>query len=161
MKIGKDEIQKIVLGALVAGGVVYGYFNWLLGPLKQRHQNVAKSIAALEPEIGRARAQISRDLDVQKEAPIARETLAQIDGMIPEGSPVAWFPTLIGDFFKNHGIEKVSTRMNAEGAMPNLTGYRRISWGVELPKVDSLVFAKAMAALENEEPLIGVDSVTI
>lgn len=161
MKFGKEEIQKMILGSLVAVGVVYGYFDWLLSPLKLRHANVQKSIAALEPEIGRARAQIARDLDVQKQAPLAQETLAQIEGMIPEGAPVAWFPTLIGDFFKNHGIDKISTRMNGEGTVPDLPGYRRITWGVEVPKVDCMVFAKAMAALENTEPLIGVDSVTI
>jgi hypothetical protein len=161
MKFGKEEIQKMVLGGLIAAGVVYGYFDWLLSPLKLRYANTQKSIAALEPEIARARDQIARDIEVQKQAPIAQEILAQIDGMIPEGAPVAWFPTLLSDFFKHHGIEKVSTRLNGEAAVPGISGYRRITWGVELPKVDGMVFPKAMAELENTEPLIAVESVTI
>lgn len=161
MKLGKEEIQKIILGILLATGVVYGYFEWLLDPLKARHAATAKSIAALDPEIARAKAQIARDTEVKKQGPIAQETMARIDGMIPDGAPVAWFPTAMTEFFKGQGIDKANTRMTGEAAYPNLPDYRQIHWTVELPKVECLRFSRAIAALENDEPLITVDGMSI
>lgn len=160
-KLGKEEIQKIVLGILLGVGVVFGYFEWLLNPLKARHDFTLKNVAALEPEIAKAKAQVARDDEVRRQGPLAQATLAQIDGMIPEGAPVAWFPPRIADFFKNHGIDKVTTRKNGEAIHPTLPGYQRISWGVDLPKVECLSFASAIADLENTEPLLTVESINI
>ena len=53
MKLGKEEIQKIVLGSLMLVGIVYVYFNMLLGPLVQRPGIVRQSIVDLEPDGGR------------------------------------------------------------------------------------------------------------
>lgn len=33
MKLGREEVQKIVLGGLIIFGVIFSYFNLLLGPL--------------------------------------------------------------------------------------------------------------------------------
>lgn len=161
VKLGKEDIQKIVLGVLLGVGVVFGYFQWLLFPLQARHAATQKSVAALDPAIAKAKAQLARDANVQAQAPIARATLAQIDGMIPEGAPVAWFPTRMAEFFKNHGIDKTTTRLNGEAAQPNLPGYRRISWSVDLPKVEFTTFASAIADLENTELLLWIDSLSI
>lgn len=161
IKLGKEEIQKIVLGVLLGVGVVFGYFEWLLFPLQAREKATQKSVAALDPAISKAKAQIARDANVQAQAPLAQATLAQIDRMIPEGAPVAWFPTRIGDFFKNRGIDKVTTRLNSESAYPALPGYRRISWSVDLPKVEFIAFASAVAELENTELLLWIETVTI
>ena len=40
MKLTKDQIQKIALGAMIFFGAVYGYFDFLLGP-----QSVARAAA--------------------------------------------------------------------------------------------------------------------
>ena len=50
-KLKKEEIQKIVLGGLLALGVVYGFFDILYFPLKKREKAKRISIDALEPEI--------------------------------------------------------------------------------------------------------------
>lgn len=161
MKLGKEEIQKIVLGGLVGMGVVYSYFDLLLGPLKTRHANTQKSIAALQPEISKAKGMIARGTSIRDQAPLAQATIAQIDAMIPEGAPVAWFPTRMTEFFKTQGIDKVTTRMTGEAPLPSLTGYRRITWNLEIPKVECLRFGAALAALENSEPLISVEACNI
>lgn len=161
MKLGKDEIQKIVLGALMLVGIVYVYFSMLLGPLIQRQAAVQKAIVDLDPQIAAAQAQIKKTADLEAAAPKATRTLAQVNAMIPEGSPVAWFPTRVGDFFKKQGMDKAVTRMSGEAADKNLPGFRRISWSVDLPKVDFMAFAAAVAQLENEEPLIEIGTLQI
>ena len=161
MKLGKDEIQKIVLGALMLVGIVYVYFNMLLGPLIQRQAAVQKAIVDLDPQIAAAQAQIKKTADIETAAPQATRTIAQVSAMIPEGSPVAWFPTRVGDFFKKQGMDKAVTRMNTDAADKSLPGFRRISWSVDLPKVDFMAFAAAIAQLENEEPLLEIGTLQI
>lgn len=161
VKLGKEEIQKIVLGVLLGVGVVYGYFEWLLFPLQARHAAMTKNIEALKPAIVKAKTQVAREAGVQGQAPVAQATLAQIDSMIPEGAPVAWFPPRIGDFFKNHGIDKAVTRLNSSTVHPTLPGYQRYSWAVEIPQVNHLTFGAALADLENTELLVSIENITI
>lgn len=161
MKASKDLIQKAVLGGLLLIAVIYSYFNVLLEPLKRDRETTRKKMAELTPQIEAARSQLKAASKIELAAPGATTTLAQVRAMIPEGSPVAWFPTRVGDFFKREGIDKVATRMNAESAEAELPGFRRITWGVDLPKVNIVPFAAALAKLENEEPLLEVSSVQV
>ncbi|MEA3208849.1 MAG: hypothetical protein QOE70_1906 [Chthoniobacter sp.] len=161
MKLGKDELQKLVLGGLLLIGVVYSYFDLLLFPLLARQEAATKSTVALGPEIDNAQAQIKKTQDLEKRAPELTLVLTQVNAMIPEGSPVAWFPTRTADFFKRQGIEKVTTRLNSETVEKELPGFRRLAWGVDLPKVDFADFGSALCILENEELLLEVNSIQI
>jgi len=159
--LNKDHIQKIALGSLMAIGVVYGYFDFLLGPLRAKTRSTAASVTALDPEISKANAQMLRAKAIAKEAPPVEASIATINGMIPEGAPVAWFPVVINDLFKRAGFEKSTTKLTTEAADKELAGYRRITWAIELPKVDCLAFGAAVAELENQEPLVEIQSVAI
>lgn len=161
MKLGKEEIQKLILAGLIVLGVVYSYFNLLLGPLGKSQEATRKSITALGPEIAAAKAQIKRTDDVEKSAPASMETMRRVVAMIPEGSPVAWFPPRVGDFFKKQGLEKNSTRLNSEISEKEMVGFRRMVWGIDLPKVGYVPFATAVAALENEEPLLEISALQL
>lgn len=161
MKLGKEEIQKIVLGGLLMLGVIYSYFDLLLGPLTKRAEQTQQSINALGPEIANAKAQIAKAQQMEQDAPKATLPMRQVEAMIPEGAPVAWFPTRMTEFFKKQGIDKASTRMTGESVDKELPGFRKIAWGVDLPKVDFVPFGQAIAALENEEPLLEISAIQI
>jgi hypothetical protein len=161
MKLGKEEIQKIVLGGLLVLGVIYSYFDLLLGPLTKRAEQTQQSINALGPEIANAKAQIAKTQQMEAESPKATLPMRQVESMIPEGAPVAWFPTRMTEFFKKQGIDKASTRMTGETVEKDLPGFRRIAWGVDLPKVDFVPFGQAIATLENEEPLLEISAMQI
>jgi hypothetical protein len=161
MKLGKEEIQKIVLGILLLFGMVYSYFNLLLGPLVARQEAYGKSIKGLGPLTVAAKAQIDKTTQMEKEAPKVAMTVHQVNAMIPAGSPVAWFPTRMADFFKRQNIDKVTTRLNSEAADKRYAGYRKLTWGIDVPRVGFVQFANAVAALENEEPLIEITNMQI
>jgi hypothetical protein len=161
MKLGREEIQKIILAGLIIFGVVYSYFNLLLGPLSARQDALQKSVTALGPEIATAKAQIQRTKEIEQSAPGKMATTKQVIATIPEGSPVAWFPPRVGDFFKKQGLDKSSTKLNAEIFDKEMVGFRRMSWGIDLPKVEFVPFATAVAALENEEPLLEINSLQL
>jgi len=161
MKLGKEEIQKVVLGVLLFFGLIYSYFDLLLGPLSKRQEATQASIAALGPEIAKAKEQIEKTRQLELNADAAMLTARQVDTMIPEGSPVAWFPTRMTEFFKKQGIDKALTRMNGEMPDKELPGFRKLVWGVDLPKVEFVNFAEAVAALENQEPLFEIGALQI
>lgn len=161
MKLGKEEIQKLVLGILLLIGLIYSYFDMLLFPQMKRQEAVAKNIATLSPEISKAREQIKRVQELEKSAPEKTRVVPQVEALIPDGAPVAWFPPRVGELFKKQGIEKVTAKMNAETNEKDLPGFRRISWTIDFPKVDFLGYARALSTLENEEPLVVVTTLAI
>ena len=161
MKLGKEETQKLGLGLLLTVALFYGYFAMLLWPLQARRDATRKNIASLTPEIEKAKAQINKSHSIEQSEAAAKAIVSQVDAMIPEGSPVAWFPPRVAEFFKGRGIDKASTRMNNEFPEKELPGFRRLSWGIDLPRVDFIPFATALAQLENEEPLVEVVSLQI
>jgi hypothetical protein len=55
----------------------------------------------LRPE-GRGTASRLRNLEAEVDK--ATEILLQIESLIPEGAPVAWFPPKVRSFFEQHGI---------------------------------------------------------
>jgi hypothetical protein len=158
MKLSKEQKQKLALGGIFIIGVIYAYFEFLLGPLQGAKAAAESTTRALEPKIAAAKAQLKKVADLKTKQPEAKLFMQQINAMIPEGSPIAWFPPRMVEFFKKHGVDRVTARMNSETVEKELTGFRRLNWGVEAPKVDFITYAAAVSALENEEPLIEIQS---
>jgi len=160
-KLGKEEIQKMVLGGIMAIIVVYVYFTVLLGPLQGSQEASRQKQAGLHPKIADAQKQIKQTAALEIAAPKSTITVKELTALIPEGSPVAWFPPQVNDFFKREGIEKVTTRMNNESQDKDLTGFRKISWAIEIPKVEFGPFAQAVADFENEQLLAEIAGLQI
>lgn len=161
MKLTKDQTQKIALGAMLLVGVVYGFIAFLIGPVSDAHAAADRDSAALDPKIAAAKGQIAKAESLRAKMPDAQKLLVQVGNMIPEGSPVAWFPPRITDYFKHQGIDKVSARPNTEVAEKELPGFKRLNWGVEIPRVEFAAFAKAVAEMENGEPLLEIQAIDI
>lgn len=161
MKLGKEEIQKIVLGVLLFFGLIYSYFDMLLGPLSKRAELTKHSAETLVPQIQASKGQIQKAKDMERDFASATLVMRQVEAMIPDGSPVAWFPTQMQEFFKKEGIDRSSTRMTGDSGDKELPKFRHIAWGVDLPKVDFATFGNAVATLENEQPLIEISAVQI
>ena len=161
MNLSKDDKQKIVLSAILVIGLIYAYFEFGLGPLKKKQALAEKEIQTLSPKLMETKKQIASRDNLKARVPQAEALLAQVDQMIPTGSPVAWFPTLVGDFFKSSGNERVTTRMVSDVADPAVEGYRRISWKIEIPKSEVIEVASILADFENQQPLVECPSVLI
>lgn len=161
MKLTKDQTQKIALGVLMMVGVVYSYFDFLLGPVQRGRAVANTNTDGLEPQIAAANGQIARAVTIETQSPEAMRIVKQVEAMIPEGSPVAWFPPRLSEFFKKKGMDRVAARVNNDSLDKDYEGYRRVNWGVELPRVDFMAFAAAISDLENEEPLLEIQSLDI
>lgn len=161
MKLGKEEIQKIFLGVLVLIGVLYYYFSMLLGPLDKKEADAKAKIAQLTPQIDEANKTIKGAMPFEKKGTEATETLDQIKSLIPDGAPIAWFPPKIIDFFKRQGIEKTAVHLGGENTDKDLPGFKKLIWSLDIPRVDVVQLGIAIAALENEHPLIEINSLQI
>ena len=162
MKLGKDEIQKIFLSALLFAGLLYGYFAFLLKPLQAKESSARAVIQELEPKIRAAKGQLKQTAGLDAQAPEASEKYGRIVALIPDGSPIAWFPPRIVEFFRRQGIERCTVRLARESEAPSqLPDFRRLSWIVDLREVQFVSLGIAIAGLENEEPLLQVDQVQI
>ena len=161
MKLGKEEIQKLALGILLLIGVVYSYFDMLLFPELKKQEAIRKNIAALAPEITKAKDQVKKLQELERTAPEKTKVLPQVQPMIPDGAPVAWFPPRVSEFFKRYGIDRVAAKMNTETVEKELPGFRRIAWTIDLQKVDFVSYGQAICALENEEPLVEITSLML
>ncbi len=161
MKLGKDEIQKIALSAILLVALMYGYFTMLLGPLSSREARAMKDINTLTPQIADAKKQIANTANLEKQEPADSAVLDQIKGLIPEGAPVAWFPPRLADFFKRQGIEKCSARLISEVPLKDVSGFRKLVWSIDLPKVGFIPLAIALSGLENEDPLLEITNLQV
>lgn len=161
MKLTKDQTQKIVLGAMIVVGVIYAYFEFLIGPLGTARDAATKDMETLAPKLADARAQLTKTKSLEAKAPQSQMLLDQVQAMIPQGASIAWVPTRVSEIFKREGIEKTTVRKAGEPAEKDLTGYAKFSWAVEIPKVDFLSFAGAVAILENSEPLMEIQTLDI
>ncbi|MHA3770345.1 hypothetical protein ACXR0O_02275 [Verrucomicrobiota bacterium sgz303538] len=161
MKLGKEEIQKIVLGVLLLLVLIYGYFEMLLGPLKKKRLGTQQRTAELTKQITEARTQIRRSQEIEASVPPSELVVKQVKAMIPEGAPVAWFPPQVAEHFKRQGEDKAATRLVSEQPEKDLPGFRRMAWTIDLPKVEFLPFAQTLADFENTEPLVEIASIQI
>jgi hypothetical protein len=162
MKLGKEEIQKIFLSFLMLIGLLYCYFNMLLGPLNEDEIKAQKTISDLTPQIEGAK-QLVKDVQQRETlAPAHAETLARMKSLIPEGSPIAWFPPGMVDFFNRHGIKKCIVHLGGEGSAKDLDGFKTISCSIDLPQVEMVPqLGTLIADFENEKPLMEIHSIHI
>ena len=162
-KFSKDQIQKMFLSGLLMVGLIYCYFTFLIGPLGKADTSHEADIASLDDEIGKAKTEIKRSKSMQEQAKAAEETLAQVNDMIPDGAPIAWFPPRIHAFFDRHNLKGVTVHPGAlDGAPdPAMHNFRTADWAVDVPQAGVSQLGIALAGLENEEKLLEINHLQI
>lgn len=157
-KLSKDDIQKIVLSALMLIGLIYSYFTFLIGPMNFRETRDLAAIEALDKKLAEAKIKLLRTRNLGQDAKAAAETLSQVNEQIPDGSPIAWFPPRIRAFCERHNIKDVVVRLGstAKPADPTLVAYNNVTWTIEIPQTPFAVLGNALSGLENEEMLLEI-----
>lgn len=161
MKLGKDEIQKFVLGGLGIAAALYAFFTFLTGPLAAQTVANRAQIDTLGPQIEEARKLIADTAALEEKAPEATATYEEIKSMIPAGAPVAWFPPRIVEFFRRQGVEAVNVQRQTTTPLSDLPGFQLMTWIIDLPKTEFIPLAIAISGLENEEPLLSIPTLRI
>ena len=157
-KFTKDQLQKIILSSLMMVGLIYCYFTFLIAGLNKADHDNAEAIENLDKNIAKAKSAVKRSDSVEQDARSAEETLAQVNDMIPEGAPVAWFPPRMNSFFSRHNVKGVAVHSSGIDSLsdPVMRDYRNALWSLEIPQVGSTALGIAIAGLENEEKLLEI-----
>ena len=162
-KLSKDQIQKLFLSGLGFIVLLYVYFSFFLGPLTKGRQNAEKSIADVQAKLASSKSEMSKAASLEQQAVAATGRFAALKALSPEGAPIAWFPPRIKILFANQHIDKATVRLEGNSAYkePEMADWSRFSWLIELPQADFATLGKALAELENSEPLLAVTRISI
>ena len=157
-KLNKDQIQKIALSIVGFIALVYVYLNFFLAPLAKSRVNMQKTIADLNAKIEASKTQIPKASNLEKQASSATARYAAFQALSPEGAPIAWFPPRMKLFFANQQIDKATVKLEGSSAFTQkeLANWTRHSWQIDLPQTEFVTAGKAIAQLENTEPLLNI-----
>ena len=163
VKLSKDQIQKLLLSSVGFVVLIYVYFSFFLGPLNSSRNASLAQISELQDKVANSKNELIKTAKLEKQAETATSRFAALKGLSPEGAPIAWFPPRIKAFFANQDIDKASARLESSAAYKenDLAGWTRYNWLIELPQADFSSLGKAIAALENNEPLLAITRISV
>jgi len=162
-KLNKDQIQKLFLSGLGFIVLLYVYFSFFLGPLNKGRVNAEKAMADVQAKLASSTTELSKAANLEQQAAATTGRFAALKALSPEGAPIAWFPPRIKILFANQHIEKATVRLEGNSAYrePEMADWNKFSWLIELPQTDFATLGKAVAELENSEPLLAVTRISI
>ena len=163
VKLSRDQIQKLMLSIMGLIALVYVYFSFFLGPLNTSRDSMQGQIADLQGKIAGSKTELSKTANLEKQAEAATKRFAALKALSPEGAPIAWFPPRMKAFFANQDVDKATARLETSAAFKeaDLASWMRYNWVIELPQADFSTLGKAVAALENSEPLLSINRISI
>ena len=165
-KLTKDQIQKLSLSAIGFVVLLYVYFSFFLGPLNKSRDTMQATIASLQGKLASSKGEMLRATKLETEASAATTRYAALQSLSPEGAPIAWFPPRMKAFFANQQIDKATARLDVSGAaalykQPELADWSKYAWQIDLPQAEFALAGKAIAELENAEPLLAISKLNI
>ena len=159
----KDQIQKIALSAVGFVFLLYVYFNFFLGPLNRSRNTMLKSMKEKQTKLDTSKSEMSKAASLEQQAKTATTRFAAFRALNPEGAAIAWFPPRIKVFFANEQIDKAVARLEGSTGFkqPELADWLKYNWVINMPQADYAKLGKAIADLENAEPLLSISKVSI
>ncbi len=163
VKLSKDQVQKLALSTIGFIVLVYVYFSFFLGPLNNSRDTTEAQIAELQGKVASSKSELSKTANLEKQADASTKRFAALKALNPEGAPIAWFPPRMKAFFANQEIDKSTTKFETSVAFKDadLVNWMRYNWVLDLPQTDFATLGKAVAALENAEPLLSITRISI
>jgi hypothetical protein len=163
VKLSKDQIKKLMLSAMGFVVLVYVYFSFFLGPLNSSRDTMLGQIDEFQGKVINSKNELTKTSKLEKQAETATTRFAALKALSPEGAPIAWFPPRMKTFFANQEIDKATARLETSAVFKetDLANWMRYNWLLELPQADFATLGKAVAALENSEPLLSITRISI
>jgi hypothetical protein len=163
VKLSKDHLKKLMLSSMGFVGLVYVYFSFFLGPLNSSRDASLAQINELQDKVANSKNEMTKTAKLEKQAEAATSRFAALKALSPEGAPIAWFPPRVKAFFASQQIDKATARLESSAGYKetDLANWMRYNWIIELPQADFSTLGKAVAALENSEPLLSITRINI
>jgi hypothetical protein len=162
-KLSRDEIKKLALSTMGFIFLLYVYFTFFLGPLQKSRDTALAQINEIQKKIDGSKGEMAKASNLEKQAKESTARFAAFKALIPDGAPIAWFPPRMKTFFANQQIDKALARLesNTTFKQPELSGWTKYNWLIDLPQADYDALGKAIADLENAEPLLSITKLSM
>jgi hypothetical protein len=159
----KEKIKKISLSAMGFVVLVYVYFSFFLGPLNRSRDTMLAAMKDKQAKLSSSKDEMAKATTLEHQAKAATTRFAALKGLNAEGAPIAWFPPRIKVFFANAHLDKAVARLENSTTPkdPELAGWMKYNWVIDIPQADYSAAGKAIADLENAEPLLSITRLTI
>jgi len=161
--LSKDQIKKIGLSSMGMVFLVYVYFTFFLGPLNRSRNTMLATMDDVQNKLSSSKGELAKAVTLENQAKAATTRFAALKALNPEGAPIAWFPPRIKLFFANEQIDKAVARLENSVPFkePELADWMRYNWMINIPQADYSALGKAIADLENAEPLLSITKLAI
>jgi hypothetical protein len=161
--LNREQTKRLVLGGFCLIGLLYVYFTFFLGPLNKSRNSIQAKIKELEDKVATSKAEISNASKLEETAHAATVRYDSLRALSPDGAPIAWFPPRMKTFFASQQIDRVATRLEGSSAFKEkeLAAWNRYLWIIDLPQADFESLGKAIALLENSNPLLSIRKLRI
>src|SRR5205823_14378092 len=162
-KHNKNQIKKVGLSTMGLVVVLYIYFSFFLGPLTRSRDSALAAIKDRQAKLDNSKGEIVKAAKLEQTAKDATTRFAALKTLNPEGAPIAWFPPRMKTFFANQQIDRAVARLesNSNFKQSELAAWTKYNWLIEMPQADFAALGKAIAELENREPLLSITKLTI
>ena len=159
----KDQIQKVLLTLVGFVILMYVYFSFFLGPLNRSRNAMLATIREKQGKLASSQENLTKTAKLEQQAKTATARYAGLKALSPEGAPIAWFPPRIKMFFANQQVDKATARLenNSTFKQPELVNWMKYVWLIDIPQADYARLGKAIAELENVEPLLSITKLSI
>jgi hypothetical protein len=162
-KLSADQIKKVALSAMGFVFLLYVYFTFFLGPLQKMRSATLSEIQQVRSKIDGSKNEMTKAASLERQAKDATTRFAALKTLTPDGAPIAWFPPRMKTFFGNQQIDKAVARLesNTTFIQPELSGWTKYNWLIDLPQADFAAIGKSIADVENNEPLLSISKLSI
>lgn len=162
-KLTKDQIKKLALSVMGFIFLLYVYFTFFLAPLQRSRADTRRKIADRQSKIDTSSEDLKKAAKLEQNAKDATVRFAALRKLNPEGAPLAWFPPRMKGFFASEQIDKAVARLEGSTDLKQeeLSHWTRYNWDIDLPQTDYSILGKAIADLENAEPLLCITKLSI
>ena len=162
-KLSKDQIKKLLLSAMGFIFLLYVYFTFFLGPLQKIRDGALAQIEDRQKKIDGSKTEMAKAANLERQAKDATARFTALKALSPEGAPIAWFPPRMKTFFASQQIDRAVARLesNSNFKQSELAAWTKYNWLIETPQADFAALGKAIAELENREPLLSTTKLTI
>jgi hypothetical protein len=163
LRLTKDQLQKVILTLVGFVILLFVYFSFFLGPLSRSRNAMIATIADKQAKLNSSQDNLAKTSRLEQQAKTATARFAALKALNPEGAPIAWFPPRIKVFFANQQVDKATARLENNSAFkqPELASWMKYVWLIDVPQADYGRLGKAIAELENAEPLLAISKISI
>ena len=142
-----------------AGLAWWGHGRYLV-PLAERGRDLGQQLEQEQERTWAARKALRTIAALEAQTDGARAELERLKEGFPPGAALVWFPERVRKHFRESGFEAVSIQPNTTADVPELPGFERSYWAVELPIPGGAKEVRAalvgLARLETADPFLRI-----